>query len=601
MPELGLDERREGREDRRALRSVAPQLAQRRAGGTPPRPNRPGPRPTLSNQVTGLKRTSAAPMRAARSLPAELARHRPDEVAEREVGEDRRDLDQVADAAEEVADAADEPQDVQVAGRVVVEERGGRRTRTGPACGEVARPRTGTTARSTPKPEPGRRYAMMSRKASPRRQQDEDAAARRPRTRSAMAPPCPGRAHRLRGHSRRDRSPASDEVLGSVAEGAAGSRPLGCPGRLGRSPARTPHRGGLIAAALAAYWLPGQRPLLQPLRVAGARVPARPAAIDYPVNAGGFPYGNDWMQDIYPLSELTGDPTTTGALLPFPPLPGDRARAVRRGLGPRDRHPGGLRAGRRGRRRRSRGGRSAGCPISRRDPARDDDLLRVRDGPLVCGPAGHDVVLRPRRRGRRSCCSARSAWRSARTAARTPRSTSRRPSPPLARVGLRRSCGGRCPCSTGGRSSPGCCSGWPARRDCRSSSGRRSSCSSGAAARGCGGRFSAGLGTAIPVGLLLLYNVATTGHVFHPGYDWQYQREATGYPTLNYNPDWGIEDPRYLVAEPRDHVPARRPRSRPSWRPARSATASPCCTDPGATRGLFDRDLPARRAAARSA
>jgi len=58
---------------------------------------------------------------------------------------------------------------------------------------------------------------------------------------------------------------------------------------------------------------------------------------------------------------------------------------------------------------------------------------------------------------------------------------------------------------------------------------------------------SAGLGTALPVGLLLLYNVATTGHVFHPGYDWQYQREATGYPTLNYNPEWGIEDPRYLV------------------------------------------------------
>ena len=45
------------------------------------------------------------------------------------------------------------------------------------------------------------------------------------------------------------------------------------------------------------------------------------AAIDWPVNLGGFPRGNDWMQDVYPLRELTGDPSTTGALLPFPPLP----------------------------------------------------------------------------------------------------------------------------------------------------------------------------------------------------------------------------------------------------------------------------------------
>ncbi len=53
---------------------------------------------------------------------AELADHRPHEVADREVGEHRRDLDQVTDTAERVADDADEPQDVEVAGRVVVEE-----------------------------------------------------------------------------------------------------------------------------------------------------------------------------------------------------------------------------------------------------------------------------------------------------------------------------------------------------------------------------------------------------------------------------------------------------------------------------------------------
>jgi len=52
-----------------------------------------------------------------------LSNHRPDEVPKAHVREDRRDLDQVADAtAEELSDLADHPQHVQVAGRVVVEE-----------------------------------------------------------------------------------------------------------------------------------------------------------------------------------------------------------------------------------------------------------------------------------------------------------------------------------------------------------------------------------------------------------------------------------------------------------------------------------------------
>src|SRR5439155_6844426 len=55
--------------------------------------------------------------------PTNLPDHRPDEPAERDVGEDRRDLDQVADVAGRLSDDADEPQDVQVARRVVVEER----------------------------------------------------------------------------------------------------------------------------------------------------------------------------------------------------------------------------------------------------------------------------------------------------------------------------------------------------------------------------------------------------------------------------------------------------------------------------------------------
>src|SRR6185503_16015343 len=52
----------------------------------------------------------------------ELLEHRPDDVAERRVGQDRRDLDQVADPAEDVADHAHGPQDVEVARAVVDEE-----------------------------------------------------------------------------------------------------------------------------------------------------------------------------------------------------------------------------------------------------------------------------------------------------------------------------------------------------------------------------------------------------------------------------------------------------------------------------------------------
>ena len=60
-----------------------------------------------------------------------------------------------------------------------------------------------------------------------------------------------------------------------------------------------------------------------------------------------------------------------------------------------------------------------------------------------------------------------------------------------------------------------------------------------------------GLGAIIPVGLLLAYNVATTGHLFHPGYEYQYQKEASGYQALGYNPDWAIDptDPRWELPQ----------------------------------------------------
>ena len=103
--------------------------------------------------------------------------------------------------------------------------------------------------------------------------------------------------------------------------------------------------------------------------------------------------------------------------------------------------------------------------------------------------------------------------------------------------------------------------------------------------------ISAGLGAVIPVGLLLAYNLATTGQVLHPGYEYLYQLEATGYGALGYNPDWSIEDVRYL---PQNlgimllSTPAIFPDNVPSGLgPGRAL-----CTAAGAVRGLFDLNCP---------
>jgi hypothetical protein len=55
----------------------------------------------------------------------------------------------------------------------------------------------------------------------------------------------------------------------------------------------------------------------------------------------------------------------------------------------------------------------------------------------------------------------------------------------------------------------------------------------------------AAIGCAIPVLLLLGYNLATTGHVFHPAYDHIREVEVKPVPEL-YHEDWGTEDPRYI-------------------------------------------------------
>ncbi len=104
--------------------------------------------------------------------------------------------------------------------------------------------------------------------------------------------------------------------------------------------------------------------------------------------------------------------------------------------------------------------------------------------------------------------------------------------------------------------------------------------------------WSAGVGAALPIGLLVLYNVVTTGHVFHPAYDYLYALEATGYPTLGYHADWSMGDPRYLpqnVGIALLGLPDLLPRFLPD-----SLAVQPVavCTDPGATRGLFDLACP---------
>ncbi|MGH2473981.1 MAG: hypothetical protein ACRDIL_01855, partial [Candidatus Limnocylindrales bacterium] len=104
--------------------------------------------------------------------------------------------------------------------------------------------------------------------------------------------------------------------------------------------------------------------------------------------------------------------------------------------------------------------------------------------------------------------------------------------------------------------------------------------------------WSTGLGAVIPVAALLAYNVLTSGHVFHPAYDHLYQLEARAYTSLGYNPAWAAEDPRYLPQNLRimflsgpDILPVRE-------RDGLGFRDRPLCTEPGATRGLFDADCP---------
>ncbi|HEX5149456.1 MAG TPA: hypothetical protein VFW02_10265 [Candidatus Limnocylindrales bacterium] len=104
--------------------------------------------------------------------------------------------------------------------------------------------------------------------------------------------------------------------------------------------------------------------------------------------------------------------------------------------------------------------------------------------------------------------------------------------------------------------------------------------------------WSAGLGAALPVLALVVYNLVTTGHVLHPAYDYLYALEANGYPSLGYHPEWAVEDPRYIpqsLGVALLGTPDLFPRALPD-----SLAFDPVlvCTDPGSVRGLFDAACP---------
>jgi hypothetical protein len=376
-------------------------------------------------------------------------------------------------------------------------------------------------------------------------------------------------------------------VLGIVAEGAAGSRPLDLLfDWLDRLPALVVG-AGLVATALAAYWLPGTDRFYNHFVWQAAAFLHGQAAIQWPVDAGGFPRGNDWMQDVYPLRELTGDPSTTGALLPFPPLPAivlmpfvalwglaTDIRAVSVLLGAIDVGLAWWALGR--------------LPVSR----------RVRVATTVFFAFG-TVFWYAAQLG--------TTWFFAHVTALTfvllaigvalgadPEADDEvdtAPSPgglaTAALAGLRRrlelidrrqllagllfgiACTARLTIVFG---APffmlvGGGGGWL----------RRSA--------------SAGLGAAIPVLLLLAYNLATTGHVIHPGYEYQYQLEANGYAALNYHPDWGIEDARYLLQNLQIMFLST-PVLLPDQIPSSLGGGRELCVGADVVRGLFDRTCP---------
>jgi hypothetical protein len=103
--------------------------------------------------------------------------------------------------------------------------------------------------------------------------------------------------------------------------------------------------------------------------------------------------------------------------------------------------------------------------------------------------------------------------------------------------------------------------------------------------------LSSALGAAIPIGGLLLYNLVTSGHILHPGYQYLYQLEAGFYTPLHYNLAWAIEDPRY-IPQNLGIMLFGTPAIAPDVVPATLGGGQALCVQPGAVRGLFDPSCP---------
>ena len=105
--------------------------------------------------------------------------------------------------------------------------------------------------------------------------------------------------------------------------------------------------------------------------------------------------------------------------------------------------------------------------------------------------------------------------------------------------------------------------------------------------------LSTGAGAFLPVAALLLYTFATTGSFMHPGYDYQYQLEANGYPTLGYHPEWSVEDIRYIphnLGIMLGSVPVIAPDIKPNT--LGFGDTIYLCSAPNTGRGLFDITCP---------
>jgi hypothetical protein len=376
-------------------------------------------------------------------------------------------------------------------------------------------------------------------------------------------------------------------VLGSVAEGAAGSRRLDLVlDWLDRLPALIVG-AGLVVLALAAYWLPGSDRFYNHFVWQAEAFRHGTAVIEWPVSgAYGTGYGNEWMQDVYPLREVTGDPSTTGALLPFPPLPAvvllpfvalwgfaTDIRAVSVLLGAIDVGLAWWALG--------------ALPVSRRVRLATTvffgfgtvfwyaaqlgttwffaHVTAVTFVLLAIGVAlGNDPEADDELEVGPSLASA-------------PRSLAAGLRRPLATIDRRQvlagllfglACTARLTVAFGAPFFVLVGGGTWVRRSA-----------------------SAALGAAIPIAALLAYNFATTGHVLHPGYEYQYQLEANGYPGLNYHADWGIEDARYLFQNLAIFLLST-PAILPDHVPAALGGGKELCVAADAVRGLFDPSCP---------